>query len=326
MSIYIKQHLVSFTCQVISLLLIVSGCDSTGLENKTADASSVTHYSETSLPIPNVIVSFDWLKEHQGNSDLILVDARSPEEYKFSHILGAINIPYQETYDKVSENSKNVAPVAEINKLFSRYGIRMEKTVVVYGHDTDFRAQARLFWVLETHGHSNVAVLNGGIKNWESSGGKLSRERSYLPKSVFVAEFSADRIADKLQVIRGMRDESIVILDARDKDQYIGEKVKKGIRRAGHIPSAINFPTTKSYAQESSFCSLEDPSSLTKHFQSLKGKRVITYCNSGRSASVMYLALRSIGAQVAVYDGAWREWASDLNCPTILGDKPGSAP
>ena len=47
---------------------------------------------------------------------------------------------------------------------------------------------------------------------------------------------------------------------------------------------------------------------------------VITYCNSGRRASVSYLVLRSLGYDASVYDGSWLEWGNDESLPIELPD------
>lgn len=42
---------------------------------------------------PPLLVDINWLQERRGASGLVIVDARSPEEYRRGHITGAINQP-----------------------------------------------------------------------------------------------------------------------------------------------------------------------------------------------------------------------------------------
>ena len=43
---------------------------------------------------------------------------------------------------------------------------------------------------------------------------------------------------------------------------------------------------------------------------------VVTYCNTGRDATIGYVAYRIAGfREVAVYDGSMAEWGNDTTCP-----------
>lgn len=310
---------------LLAWILILAGCDSS---NRGAEATALTESAARSeasavdkrVELPGVLVSADWLARKLSETGLVVINARTPEDYASGHVPGAINISYRETYDTIPGNTHNVAPVQAINRLFSQAGLDTRKTVVIYGFQRDYRAAARLFWVLEVHGHPAVAVLNGGLPAWEAAGQQLTSERETLPHSSFVAEFSSGRLADKLEVRRAMRDDAVMILDARDHSQYTGEYRKKDFKRYGHIPTAVNYPAQVLYVEGNDVCSIQDPKKLLDTYQELRGKRVFTYCNTGRSASVSYLALRAVGADVAVYDGAWTEWSADDKLPISQGD------
>lgn len=43
--------------------------------------------------------------------------------------------------------------------------------------------------------------------------------------------------------------------------------------------------------------------------------RVIVYCRKGMDASVPYFILRSLGYDVALYDGSYAEWSRDRLLP-----------
>jgi thiosulfate/3-mercaptopyruvate sulfurtransferase len=141
-----------------------------------------------------------------------------------------------------------------------------------------------------------------------------------------VAEFDPARLADKLEVRRALRDDSTVLLDSRSAQDYRGDRRNERFARHGHIPTAINRPCTEDYVQDGAVCTVREPGVLEQAYADLRGKKVYTYCSTGRSASVSYLALRAIGADVAVYDGAWLEWSSDERLPVWAGPEPGAAP
>ena len=80
---------------------------------------------------------------------IILIDARTPEEYNASHAVGAINVPidalpiYAQDYVKVGRNEPVITMCGSTG--------RGEK------------AEA----ILTQHGVKNVKVMSGGLKAWK---------------------------------------------------------------------------------------------------------------------------------------------------------------
>ncbi|MFO7852139.1 MAG: rhodanese-like domain-containing protein [Bacteroidota bacterium] len=92
------------------------------------------------------------LKKRLENDDIILIDVLSEEEYKDSHIKGAVNIPLkmigtkaEEKYDKDDE-------------------------IVVYCSDADCNASPTAAKKLEDLGFKNVYDFEGGKKEWREAG------------------------------------------------------------------------------------------------------------------------------------------------------------
>jgi thiosulfate/3-mercaptopyruvate sulfurtransferase len=126
-------------------------------------------------------------------------------------------------------------------------------------------------------------------------------------------------MVSKLQVMQASGGDSTVILDVRSRAEYVGEKTETD--RAGHIPGAVHvdFESNLDKSAEG-LCMIREPDTLAAAYASLpRSSRVITYCNTGTRASVSYLVLRSLGRNVAVYDGAWSEWSGDANLPVVTG-------
>jgi thiosulfate/3-mercaptopyruvate sulfurtransferase len=274
--------------------------------------------------LPSVLVSPEWLASNLENPELIVVDARDRKEYAQGHIPGAITLPYERTYGTDPGKESDMASLGVINDLFSSEGIDRAHTVVVYGDKADYRPPAVVFWVLEVHGHPAVAVLNGGMSGWRAGSRKVETEEAHRTRASFVASFRPERLADKLEVRRAMGDSSVVILDSRAPDEYSGEKSGPGLKRSGHIPTALNASVKKLYVDTGDACTLKDPQQLEEIYQVFRGKRVYTYCTTGRSAALNYLALRAIGIDAAVYDGSWLEWSSDESLPIVKGTTPGT--
>jgi thiosulfate/3-mercaptopyruvate sulfurtransferase len=146
----------SIVCAVIAgACALLTGC------GKSSSSSGPAAKAIPPRP-PAPIVSVDWVGGVNGREGVVLIDTRSAEEYQAGHIPGAVSLPRTATYDKTEGRAQFPAPVPQIEALFGSVGVDMDTTVVLYD-DKNYRDAARVFWVLEVHGHPSVAVLNGGL-------------------------------------------------------------------------------------------------------------------------------------------------------------------
>ena len=93
---------------------------------------------------------------------------------------------------------------------------------------------------------------------------------------------------------------------------------------AGHIPGAVNLPTTL-HLDDAGL--LHDVGTLRDRFTGA-GLRpqapVAAYCGSGVTAAHTVLALHRVGrTDAALYPGSWSEWITDPARPVATGPEPG---
>lgn len=88
---------------------------------------------------------------------------------------------------------------------------------------------------------------------------------------------------------------------------------------AGHIPGAVNAPTTANVDATGHFLPAEE---LRQRFAGLgvspEGETGV-YCGSGVTAAHEALALEVAGVQAPVYIGSWSEWITDPARPIATG-------
>lgn len=119
----------------------------------------------------NILISTPEIKKIMEKTSVILVDARSPEEFngtdegalKKGHIPGAINLEYKNV---LNENSTIKSP-EELKKIFNAKGITPDKEVVLYCA-TSVRAGIVFFALTDILGYKNVKVYDDAFTGWQS--------------------------------------------------------------------------------------------------------------------------------------------------------------
>ena len=267
------------------------------------------------------------LLPHLEDGNWIVVDCRfslddterGRRDYLKAHIPGAVYAHLDEDLSgKKLPGKTGRHPLPEIDSFaaaLSSWGIGPHTQVVVYD-DASGTMAARLWWMLQWAGHSNVALLDGGWASWVHSGlpersGRETRE----PKHFELRE-AADAYMTTEQVQKIVADPRYVLLDARSGQRFRGE-VEPIDPVAGHIPGAISAPCDENVTPEGRFLS---PAILRHRFENLvksvPSENVICYCGSGVTAAHNILAIAQAGlGRVRLYAGSWSEWITDAARP-----------
>ena len=275
------------------------------------------------------LVTADWLKSHHAEEIMIFDatyflptmgrDGRS--EYNKAHIPDAIFFDIDGIKDETSNLPHMVPSANHFQAVMQNLGLNSGQQVVVYDN-SPFLSSARTWWMLRLFGHQAVAVLDGGLRAWQSAGGALTNEVSDFPKGNFQA--SGPALADVItfneleQAVRaGQADQ---IIDARAADRFVGisPEPRKGLR-AGHIPGSLNLPISDILDKITG--KLKPTDELSELFAEaglMMEQPAITTCGSGVTAAGLTLALAMLGkTDVRLYDGSWSEWgASDAPIET----------
>ncbi|NPA59980.1 MAG: sulfurtransferase [Epsilonproteobacteria bacterium] len=255
------------------------------------------------------IVSIEWLKKHFDDKNLLIVDVREKKEYLKEHIEGAINIPANEN---LFVGDKLLMPkLSALQKLFSEAGINDDSVVVSYDGGL-FYFSARLYWLLKVLGHEKASLLSVSYGNWEKDDILVDNKVVHKEKTTFIPHINNNLIATKLDVLVSIG--KATIIDGRRNSDYIGKT--SSTQRYGHIPTAINFPSTLAYTSSILGNKLKDWKKLKEVFGNIdKDKKVILYCDDSAEAALDGLILNQLGYSTIVYEGSWLEWGSDISLP-----------
>jgi thiosulfate/3-mercaptopyruvate sulfurtransferase len=277
----------------------------------------------------NPLVTTQWLHDHLHEPGLRIVDIRGHvlpasdppphyfnhyDDYQQAHIPGAVFIDWvYEITDPNDPRHARIAPPERFASVMRRAGIDAATQVVVYD-DAHSMFAARLWWALLYYGHEQAMVLDGGWKKWTAEGRPVSAESPQVEPTRFIANPNPALIRTADQVQAGLHG-ALTLVDVRTPDEYAGRLSRTS--RAGHIPGAVNLPTSKIYAADDT---LLPPDQIRAQFAAVgvaaDGPEVVTYCNAGVSGSLGLLAARVAGIHnVALYDGSWKDWSNDPDKP-----------
>ena len=249
------------------------------------------------------LVNSQWLAKNSGH--FLLVDVRARASYLEGHIPEAINIPVD---DLQTKPDAILLPIPELNKILGEKGLDIRKEVVLYGEG---REGAYLeYWMFDYLGMKDLHVLDGGIEGWKDA---LSTVERKLSNSVFIAKPERGKYATTSYVKNNLKNPNVFILDVRTPAEFKGSDVRS--LRGGHIPGAVNMNFEENYIEGTTV--LKPLNELAARYAKLSRKKeIITYCQTGTRAAVMYFVLKALGfPKVRNYDASWVVWGTDLSLP-----------
>lgn len=250
-----------------------------------------------------------------------LTGGADPGAYADGHIPGAVFVDLEQAFSAPpGPEGRHPLPDAErVQRAARAAGVSADRPVVTYDAG-DHMPAARAWWILRYYGHPDVRVLDGGLPSWRAAGRSVDTTPADPPPGTFTASpghmplLDAEGAADLAR--------TGILLDARAPERYRGEAEPMD-PVAGHIPGAINAPTTEDTDDSGRFRPAAD---LAAHYAALgakPGAEVAAYCGSGISAARQVLALHSAGIPAGLYLGSWSNWISDPERPVATGPQTG---
>lgn len=244
--------------------------------------------------------------------------------YDAGHLPGAIHLDIDTDLVGTDGPGRHPLPAAGVFAgRMAAAGIGDEHLVVAYD-DLGGWVAARLWWMLDSLGHRDVQVLDGGIGSWVAASHPLTTDVPAWPSAQLSLASAWARTIDR-DALRA-RLGSLRLLDARAGPRFRGE-TEPIDAVAGHIPTAVNAPTGGNLAPDGSFLSA---TALVERFRSLGAlgtdQEVVTSCGSGVSACHNALAMRAAGLpDPLLYPGSYSDWTQNAY-PVATGPDPGGPP
>jgi thiosulfate/3-mercaptopyruvate sulfurtransferase len=236
-------------------------------------------------------------------------------EYDAAHIPGAVFVDVHTELAGGPGGGRHPLPtVDDFTRLLGQLGISPATFVVAYDSSGGGTA-SRLWWMLRSIGHGQVAVLDGGYPAWQAAGQPVTAEVvprdpvEYPAVEAWTGIVSADAVAEGVAL-------GSTLVDSRAHDRFRGENETID-KVAGHIPGAVNFFHKENVAADGRLRPIDE---LAARFAGL-GDSPIVYCGSGVTACHNLLAMSLVGiARARLYAGSWSDWITDPERPIAVGD------
>jgi thiosulfate/3-mercaptopyruvate sulfurtransferase len=277
------------------------------------------------------LVTAQWLSRHLDDPDLVVLDCtvmvEPDEKGGVLMVNGRANfeaghIPSAGFADLMGDLSDADSPLEfampspeQFVAAMAELGVSDDSRVVLYDANYSVWA-ARVWWMLRWIGFDRAALLDGGLSAWNEAGYPLSTEPAERSPGHLTLNLRPELIADRAEVLASLEKEDTQIVDAMPAAHYRGEMSMYA--RPGHIPGALNMPSTLLLDENRQYRPLDE---LEMLIDADRDARTITYCGGGIAASADAFILTRLGfTDVAVYAASLQEWSADSANPMETGD------
>lgn len=277
------------------------------------------------------LVETDWLAQHLHDTNIRVVDMRGSvqlsavsskegqpgipiylggwAEYQQGHIPGAIYLDWtSDIVDTQNPIAVQVAGDTKLARILGEAGIGDEHQVIVYDNHPVSQFAVRLWWTFRYAGHTNIRVLNGGLRKWQAEGRLLETALPVYPQATFSVDIQPEWLTNGDELLARLNQPALKlkIVDGRDSNRYTGLTRLNG--RIGHIPGAVNLPHDELVdALTGEFKSANEIAQLLQsRIEASPDEPIIAYCGGGVAATVILFGLSMSGYnKLTNYDGSW---------------------
>ncbi len=261
---------------------------------------------------------------------VVVIDTRSPDAYAAGHIPGAVNVHEIFTFLAMSTPEGMTELRQKFADAFGAAGLSGAETAVCYEEsmNSGFGQSCRGYFLLSWLGYEKAKVLHGGFHAWKAAGLPVSTDPATPAATSFpLSNAGSDMMIDRDAMLAAVGNDTIVKLDVRDVDEWIGTSSSPYgpdfCPRKGRIPGARWLEWYRLMKPTGAGPMFKTPDEIMAEAHTVgvgPSTPVYLYCFKGARASNTLVALREAGVRdVRMYFGSWNEWSRDESLPIETG-------
>lgn len=266
-----------------------------------------------------ILVTPQWVAEKLGSSDWVVLQvATLKQDYTREHIPGSRFLWQWSLSESTPERQTEPLPVPVLDSVLKQVGVNNNSKIILSYVLGDVGAAARAYVTLDWLGLGDrTYILNGGFEAWKAAGLPTTKEIPTVKKGNFTPKLKPDVFAELDYVKSHYRNEGVRMLDCRTA---AGFNMASGptLFRGGHIPGAINLPFSVVTDSTNRFRPLDSVNLKIVEAGIKPTDEIIAYCWSGQTSCRQYVALKSLGYKVRMYDGSFEEWSRIEDLPVEI--------
>ena len=246
----------------------------------------------------------------------MLIHVGKKEEYDAEHLPGAQFLALMDiSTPRGSGLSLELPSVEKLDSVFEAMGISDNSRIILYFGNDWVSPTTRLFFTFEYIGlGSRTSILDGGMQAWKLDKKPVTSEIPKIARGSFTPHPNPAVVVTAEWVNQNLKNPLVAIIDARSPIYYDGTDAG-GMPRAGHIPGAVNIPFDSLVYDNNQFKSASDLQKIFAKAGVKPGSKIVTYCHVGQQATVVYFTSKSLGYDIALYDGSFQDWSSRKEFP-----------
>lgn len=148
------------------------------------------------------------------------------KEFAQAHIAGASFFDIDECVEPASKFDHTLPSPDIFADYVGNLGVGNNSHVVVYdASDFGSFTCTRVWWMFRFFGHSNVSVLNGGLRNWVREGHPVTAAHARPERARFAATRNHPSWVKSFEdVTRNIREKEFQVVDVRPHERFLGKE------------------------------------------------------------------------------------------------------
>lgn len=276
----------------------------------------------------DALVTTEWLAGEMEATDLRIVDASyflaehgrdAAADYQAGHIPGAVFMDLAEIADTSSPLPSMLPSPEKFASRMQSLGLGDGSRIVLYD-DSPLHTAARAWWMLNTFGAHDVAILDGGLAKWKAEGRPLATGKEALRHRHFTVWADDAHVRTLDQMKANVDSGAEQVADARSAARFTGEEPDpRPATHAGHIPGSKNIYYKDLFNDDGTWKQGDALKSVFEQAGIDLARPLVATCGSGITAAVLVFGAHLLGNNAALYDGSWAEWGADRTTPKAMG-------